>query len=191
MIDGNDLSAHALSAQALSAAYRTRELSPVEVTRAALDRIAAWEPKINAMYVIDEMGALAQASESEARWRDGEPLGALDGVPITIKDNIPVRGIPTPLGTAAGDMTPAAADFPALGAGTRGRLHHSRQDHDAGFRHAGVGNVEPARHHPQPVEPRPQSGRLQLGRRGRPRRRLCAARARHRHRRLGAAARRL
>jgi len=62
--------------------------------------------------VVDEVGALAQASESEARWRAGEPLSALDGVPITIKDNIPVKGIPTPVGTAAGDMTPAAADSP-------------------------------------------------------------------------------
>ena len=89
---------HELSAQALSAAYRARTLSPVEAARAALDRIAAWEPKINAMYAIDEPGALAEASESEARWRAGEPLSPLDGVPITIKDNIPVKGFATPLG---------------------------------------------------------------------------------------------
>jgi aspartyl-tRNA(Asn)/glutamyl-tRNA(Gln) amidotransferase subunit A len=101
-----------LSAQALSAAYRANELSPVEVARAALDRIAAWEPKINAMYVVDSEAALARASESEARWRAGEPLSALDGVPITIKDNIAVKGIPTPVGTAAGDMTPTATDAP-------------------------------------------------------------------------------
>ena len=48
----------------------------------------------------------------EARWRDGAPLSALDGVPVTIKDNIAVKGIPTPVGTAAGDMTPSAADAP-------------------------------------------------------------------------------
>jgi len=103
---------HDLSAQALSAAYRARELSPVEVTRAALARIEAWENKINAMYVVDTVGALAQASASEARWRAGDPLSALDGVPITIKDNIAVKGIPAPVGTAAGDMTPCAADAP-------------------------------------------------------------------------------
>jgi Asp-tRNA(Asn)/Glu-tRNA(Gln) amidotransferase A subunit family amidase len=101
-----------LSAQALSAAYRAKQLSPVEVARAALDRIAAWEPKINAMYVVDGTAALARATESEARWRTGEPLSALDGVPITIKDNIAVKGIPTPVGTAAGDMTPTATDAP-------------------------------------------------------------------------------
>jgi Asp-tRNA(Asn)/Glu-tRNA(Gln) amidotransferase A subunit family amidase len=103
---------HELSAQALSAAYRAGMLSPVEVARAALDRIAAWEPKINAMYAIDEPGALAEASESEARWHADEAKSALDGVPITIKDNIPVKGFATPIGTAAGDMTPSAADSP-------------------------------------------------------------------------------
>src|ERR1700722_5796711 len=103
---------HELSAQDLAAAYRAGRLSPVEVTRAALDRIEACEKKINAMYVVDAAGALAEASRSEVRWRAGGALGALDGVPITIKDNIPVKGIPAPLGTAAGDMTPAAADAP-------------------------------------------------------------------------------
>jgi aspartyl-tRNA(Asn)/glutamyl-tRNA(Gln) amidotransferase subunit A len=103
---------HNLTAQALSAAYRARELSPVEVTQAALARIPAWEPKINAMYVIDADGALAQARASEARWRAGAPLSPLDGVPITIKDNIAVAGFATPVGTAAGDMAPSVADAP-------------------------------------------------------------------------------
>jgi aspartyl-tRNA(Asn)/glutamyl-tRNA(Gln) amidotransferase subunit A len=103
---------HDLSAAELSAAYRARELSPVEVVRAAFARIAAWEPKINAMYVLDEEGALALATESEERWRVGEALSAIDGVPITIKDNIAVKGFASPLGTAAGDMTPAAVDSP-------------------------------------------------------------------------------
>src|SRR5262249_42297029 len=101
---------HNLTAVALSSAYKARELSPVEVTQAALARISAWEPRINAVYVIDAEGALAQARASEARWRAGAPLSALDGVPITIKDNIAVKGFATPVGTAAGDMTPSAAD---------------------------------------------------------------------------------
>jgi aspartyl-tRNA(Asn)/glutamyl-tRNA(Gln) amidotransferase subunit A len=103
---------HDLTAQALSSAYRTKQLSPVEVTRAALARIAAWETKINAMYVVDAASALAQAAASQARWRAGAPLSALDGVPITIKDNIAVKGFATPIGTAAGDMTLAADDAP-------------------------------------------------------------------------------
>src|SRR5262245_56650634 len=99
---------HNLTAQALSAAYRAKQLSPVEVTRAALARIAAWETKINAMYVIDAAGALAQAAASEARWAAGVAVSALDGVPVKIKDHIPVGGSATPVGTAAGDMTPSA-----------------------------------------------------------------------------------
>jgi Asp-tRNA(Asn)/Glu-tRNA(Gln) amidotransferase A subunit family amidase len=103
---------HDLSAHELSTAYRTRRLSPVEVTRAVLSRIDAWEKRINAMYVIDAAGALAMAAASQERWRRRKPLSPLDGVPITIKDNIAVKGIPAPFGTAAGDMTPSAFDAP-------------------------------------------------------------------------------
>jgi aspartyl-tRNA(Asn)/glutamyl-tRNA(Gln) amidotransferase subunit A len=103
---------HDLSANALSSAYRTRSLSPVEAVRAALARIEAWEGRINAMYVVDAAGALAQAAASETRWRAGTPLSPLDGVPITIKDNIAVKGFATPVGTAAGDMTPSTFDAP-------------------------------------------------------------------------------
>jgi aspartyl-tRNA(Asn)/glutamyl-tRNA(Gln) amidotransferase subunit A len=103
---------HNLTAHALSSAYKAKELSPVEVAQAALARIPAWEPRINAMYVIDADGALAQARASEARWRAGAQVGPLDGVPITIKDNIAVAGFPTPVGTAAGDMSPSVADAP-------------------------------------------------------------------------------
>jgi aspartyl-tRNA(Asn)/glutamyl-tRNA(Gln) amidotransferase subunit A len=103
---------HDLSAHEVACAYRAKELSPVEVARAALGRVSAWEKKINAMYVVDAEGALATATASEARWRAGAPLSALDGVPITIKDIIAVKGIPTPVGTAAGDMTPSSTDAP-------------------------------------------------------------------------------
>jgi aspartyl-tRNA(Asn)/glutamyl-tRNA(Gln) amidotransferase subunit A len=103
---------HDLSAHELSAAYRAGDLSPVEVTRASLARIEAWEKQINAMYVVDANGALATAAASEKRWRRRKPLSALDGVPITIKDNIAVKGIPSPNGTAAGNMKPSAFDAP-------------------------------------------------------------------------------
>jgi len=103
---------HQLTAQDLSTAYRAGRLSPVEVARAALDRIAAWEGKLNAMYITDADGALAQAAASEQRWRRGTPLSPIDGVPITIKDNIATRGTPTPLGAGSADLTPATADAP-------------------------------------------------------------------------------
>jgi aspartyl-tRNA(Asn)/glutamyl-tRNA(Gln) amidotransferase subunit A len=103
---------HDLSAHELSQAYRIGRLSPVEATRVALSRMDLWEQKANAMYIIDADGALAQAAASEARWRRGAPLSALDGVPVTIKDNIAVEGMPAPIGTAAGDMTASATDAP-------------------------------------------------------------------------------
>jgi len=101
-----------LTAHQLSNAYRSKELSPVEVTRAVLARIDSWEGDLNAMYLIDAEGALAEAEASETRWRNGASLSPLDGVPITIKDLIATKGVPVPIGTAAADLTPAAVDQP-------------------------------------------------------------------------------
>jgi aspartyl-tRNA(Asn)/glutamyl-tRNA(Gln) amidotransferase subunit A len=103
---------HDLTAHDLWMGYRTGRISPVEATRAALKRIALWEPKINAMYITDEAGALAQAKASEQRWKKGAALGPLDGAPITLKENIASRGVPTPVGTAAAILTPSAVDAP-------------------------------------------------------------------------------
>lgn len=100
-----------LSATELLAAYRDRALSPVEVTEAVIARIAAWEPKLDALYAYDPEGARTQARASEARWRNGQAL-PLDGVPGTIKENIRTKGVPVPLGAAANDLSPAADDAP-------------------------------------------------------------------------------
>jgi aspartyl-tRNA(Asn)/glutamyl-tRNA(Gln) amidotransferase subunit A len=105
---------HELSAQQLVHAYASRELSPLEVTRALLARIDAWEPKINAMYRVARDAALAQARDAEARWRAGTPLSALDGVPLTIKENVYTRGDPAPIGTRANEQAPPQpGDAPA------------------------------------------------------------------------------
>src|SRR5262245_10795828 len=102
------------SAEALSAAYASGKLSPVEVTRACLARIDAWEPRLNAMFRLDRDGALAHARAAEARWRSGTPHSPLDGVPITIKENIYTRGDPAPIGTRANEGLPVASeDAPA------------------------------------------------------------------------------
>ncbi len=103
---------HAWDASALLAAYRNRSLSPVQVTQAVLDHIAQWEPHLCASYLLRPEKALEQARSSEARWRADEPSGALDGVPVTLKENIATRGDPTPLGTLATDTAPAPADAP-------------------------------------------------------------------------------
>jgi aspartyl-tRNA(Asn)/glutamyl-tRNA(Gln) amidotransferase subunit A len=101
-----------LTATELLAHFRTKALSPVEVTRAVLARVKAYEPHLNATYALDAEGALAAAAASEARYRMGEPTGALDGVPITIKENISTRGVPKPMGTAATVLAPEAHDAP-------------------------------------------------------------------------------
>jgi len=90
-----------LSAHELLGLYRRRELSPLEVTRAVLDQISAANPRINALYYVDTDGALGAARASQARWLRVEPQGLLDGVPVTLKDSIYVRGMPTFNGTRA------------------------------------------------------------------------------------------
>jgi aspartyl-tRNA(Asn)/glutamyl-tRNA(Gln) amidotransferase subunit A len=84
-----------LSATELLAAYAARKLSPVEATRAALDRIDTHNPRVNAYCLVDEDAALASAKASEARWMKGAPCGAVDGVPTSIKDLVLSKGWPT------------------------------------------------------------------------------------------------
>ncbi|MFO1085376.1 MAG: amidase [Reyranellaceae bacterium] len=106
-------SIHDMTAVDLLAAYETRKLSPVDAVDAVIARIEAWEPKLKALYAPDFEGARKEARLSEQRWQTGQPKGALDGVPITIKENIATKGVPVPLGTAATKLAPAAADAPA------------------------------------------------------------------------------
>jgi aspartyl-tRNA(Asn)/glutamyl-tRNA(Gln) amidotransferase subunit A len=101
-----------LSAAELHAAFARGELSPVEVAQATIAHMQRCEPLLHATYAFDPEAALQQAKDSEQRWHSGEPLGALDGVPVTIKENIATRGVPVPLGTAATTLVPAAEDAP-------------------------------------------------------------------------------
>jgi aspartyl-tRNA(Asn)/glutamyl-tRNA(Gln) amidotransferase subunit A len=94
-----------LTATELLAAYRSGELSPVEATEAALDRIRRLDPQVNAFCLVDADAALAAAKESEDRWRQGEPAGALDGVPTSVKDILLTRGWPTMRGSRTVDPT--------------------------------------------------------------------------------------
>ncbi|ADJ41898.1 aspartyl-tRNA(Asn)/glutamyl-tRNA (Gln) amidotransferase subunit A [Amycolatopsis mediterranei S699] len=102
-----------LTAVELVAQYRAKTLSPVEVTEAVLTRIEEREPELHALYAYDPSGARDDAKASEARWASNEPLGPIDGVPLTLKENIATRGTPVPLGTAATALVPAAEDAPA------------------------------------------------------------------------------
>jgi aspartyl-tRNA(Asn)/glutamyl-tRNA(Gln) amidotransferase subunit A len=100
-----------MSAETLLGLYARRALSPVEALKAVLERVARYNPWVNAFAVMNPR-ALQAAGESEARWMAGRPMGPLDGVPVTLKDNIATQGDPMPLGTAATELSPMLADAP-------------------------------------------------------------------------------
>ncbi|MCO5129587.1 MAG: amidase [Xanthobacteraceae bacterium] len=101
-----------LSAVELLAGYHGKKFSPSEVLDDVIAQIGRWEPHIHALYAFDPDGARASAKASTERWRRGEPIGALDGVPITIKENIATEGVPVPLGAATTTLVPAPVDAP-------------------------------------------------------------------------------
>jgi aspartyl-tRNA(Asn)/glutamyl-tRNA(Gln) amidotransferase subunit A len=104
-----------LSATELIALYRARSLSPVDATRAALARIERYGAVVNAWcQLLDPDGAIAAARASEARWQAGAPIGLLDGVPVGVKDNILVAGMPARFGSRLTGAEPRAMDAPAV-----------------------------------------------------------------------------
>ncbi|MFH9328185.1 amidase [Streptomyces althioticus] len=92
-----------LTATRLLDGYRKGEFGPVEVTRAALRRAEEIQPEVNAFVRVLADDALERAAASEERWRRGEQLGPLDGVPVTVKDILLLRGAPTLKGSRAVD----------------------------------------------------------------------------------------
>ena len=103
-----------LTASELLAGYRSKAFSPVEATRAVLDRVAALDARINAFCLIDEDQALGRAKESEARWQTGTPMGSLDGVPVSIKDMLLTKGWQNLWGSLTADSTPGQIDAPSV-----------------------------------------------------------------------------
>lgn len=81
-------------------ALATGRVSSLALTRAFLDAIER-DAALNAWTHVDAEGALAAAQASDARRASGAPLGRLDGVPLAIKDNLDVAGMPTTIGLAA------------------------------------------------------------------------------------------
>ncbi|RYZ10110.1 MAG: amidase [Myxococcales bacterium] len=112
-----------LSAVELGQAYRSKGLSPVEVTQAALRRIEATQSTINAFVLFDPESALLAARAAELRFQRQAPLSPLDGVPLSLKDLLLTRGWPTRRGSrtvpAEGawlEDSPAAARLREAGA---------------------------------------------------------------------------
>ena len=95
--------------------YRSGQASPVDVTKALLARIEKLNPKLNAFTLVDEKVAMNSAKSSEAKWQahrkaalhGGADVGALEGVPASIKDLILTRGWPTLRGSRTIDPNQA------------------------------------------------------------------------------------
>lgn len=110
-----------MSAAALAAAYRAGALTPLQALDSCAARIAALDPRLNAFVALRLDEARREAAASSGRFACGSPLSPLDGVPVAVKDNIPVAGMPTTWGSVAGrahlaDDELAAARLRAAGA---------------------------------------------------------------------------
>ena len=104
-----------LSATDLARSYRAGETSPVAILEATLARLEDVNGTLNAVVTLDRDGAAAQAKASAARWKAGTPLGPLDGVPVTVKDNIPVAGLRSTWGSRLyGEWLPERDETPVL-----------------------------------------------------------------------------
>lgn len=104
----DDVALARLSATELVAGYARGDFSPVEVLAAVHRVIKAREPELNALWCPDPEGARRAAQSSEERWRTGTPLGPIDGVPTTVKENLSRAGVPMPLGCAG--VAPVVAE---------------------------------------------------------------------------------
>ncbi len=89
-----------LTATEMAARIRRRELSPVDLVEAHLKRIKSLNPQLNAFVKIAADDALEAARDAEKRCEDGQELGPLHGVPISIKSAIEVKGMPWESGSA-------------------------------------------------------------------------------------------
>jgi aspartyl-tRNA(Asn)/glutamyl-tRNA(Gln) amidotransferase subunit A len=102
-----------LTAAQLSHAFAARQLSPVEALESCLARVERLNPSLNAIVTLDAEGARAAAQASATRWRQGAPLSPLDGVPVTIKDNLLVAGLRATWGSRLyADHVPAVDELP-------------------------------------------------------------------------------
>lgn len=101
-----------MTAARMVAAFADRSVSPVEVHEAVQEVIGACEPVLNAFWVRDPEQSLAAARASEKRWTAGEPLGPIDGVPVTLKENLARAGVPMPSGNAGIEPVVPTANAP-------------------------------------------------------------------------------
>lgn len=97
---------------AMTSGYASGEFDPLKVLSAVVDRMDESEPVINALHHRDDERSRAAAEASAVRWREGRSLSPLDGVPVTIKENIARRGVPMPSGHAWAQVPVSTHDAP-------------------------------------------------------------------------------
>lgn len=103
-----------LSLRQIGALYAQKKLSPVEVTQACLKQALKYNPAFNAFALLDEHQALRAAKASEKRWMKGAARGSLDGIPVTVKDWLHVKGWPTRYGSSVSSSLKQPEDSPAV-----------------------------------------------------------------------------
>ena len=101
-----------LNASDLCKQYAIGGVKPTAAVAATLERVVECEPKLNALYLLKARQAEQAAAESDARWKARQALSPLDGVPITLKENLFTTGDPAPIGTSANSLTPKTANAP-------------------------------------------------------------------------------
>ena len=115
--------------RSLADAIRARQISPVEATRAYLDRIDRFDSTLRAFITVDREGALRQAATLEVEVKAGRLRGPLHGVPLAYKDLCFISGLPTSCGTKTAEYftdredATVAARLAAAGAITLGKLN--------------------------------------------------------------------
>jgi len=105
------------SSTKLTEAYRAGRVSPREIAARALEegrRLGSMAPSVGPFVEYADEAAMAEAAESERRWREGRPIGPLDGVPWVVKEQTAVRGLARRSGTAFLDPAPQASDATAV-----------------------------------------------------------------------------
>lgn len=113
MPDSTDLAA--LTATEMTAGFDAGDFTPIEALESVLARAEAIQPVLNAFVRFDADRARDAARASAARWRQRTPLGPLDGVPVSVKDMILTRGMPTLKGSKTVDPAgPWEEDAPAV-----------------------------------------------------------------------------
>jgi len=101
-----------LTAADLDRQYDVGMVDPEHVIQSVARRMDACEPYLNAIYLRKDFDALAEAIEARSRMHARRRKSPLDGVPVTLKENIYTRGDPAPIGTAASVLVPKDANSP-------------------------------------------------------------------------------